>query len=67
LRLYGVVGHLDQRIPQVALRAGAYGYFMPVPWATVFDGDMDTVEDVLDVSDPESMQDAFEGWLEPGA
>jgi hypothetical protein len=39
LRLYGVVGHLDQVRPEVALRVGAYGYFLPVPWTSVFDGD----------------------------
>ena len=50
----------------MAVRAGAYGYFMSVPWATVFDGDADSVEDVLEVRDPELMQDPFEGWLEPG-
>jgi PRTRC genetic system protein A len=31
LRLYGVVGRLDQPRPRVALRAGAYGYFLPIP------------------------------------
>jgi hypothetical protein len=46
LRLYGVVGRLDQPRPQVALRAGAYGYFLPVPWTSVFDGDPDNVDDV---------------------
>jgi hypothetical protein len=46
LRLYGVVGRLDQVRPQVVLRAGAYGYFLPVPWTSVFDGDPDSVDDV---------------------
>ena len=46
LRLYGVVGRLDQPRPQVALRAGAYGYFLAVPWTSVFDGDPDSVDDV---------------------
>jgi len=45
-RLYGVVGRLDQERPQVALRAGAFGYFLPVPWTSVFDGDPDGVDDV---------------------
>jgi hypothetical protein len=38
LRLYGVVGRLGTDRPEVALRAGAYGHFLPVPWETVFDG-----------------------------
>jgi PRTRC genetic system protein A len=46
LRLYGVVGRLDQQRPEVALRAGAYGHFLPVPWASVFDGDPDSVDDI---------------------
>jgi hypothetical protein len=46
LRLYGIVGRLDRPRPQVALRAGAYGYFMSVPWTSVFDGDPDNVDDV---------------------
>ena len=67
LRLYGVVGRLDQSIPQVALRAGAYGYFLPVPWDAVFDGDCDSIQDVLSASDLGLAQEPFEGWLEPGA
>jgi PRTRC genetic system protein A len=67
LRLYGVVGRLDQSTPQVALRAGAYGYFLPVPWDAVFDGDSDSIQDVLDASDLGLAQEPFEGWLEPGA
>ena len=39
LCLYGVVGCLDCDRPQVALRVGAYGYYLPVPWETVFAGD----------------------------
>ena len=46
LRLYGVVGRLDEPRPQVNLRAGAYGYFLPVPWTSVFDGDPSSVEDL---------------------
>jgi hypothetical protein len=67
LRLYGVVGRLDQSTPQVALRAGAYGYFLPVPWDAVFDSDSDSIEDVLDVSALGLAQEPFQGWLEPGA
>jgi PRTRC genetic system protein A len=66
LRLYGVVGRLDQSTPQVALRAGAYGHFLPVPWDAVFDGDSDSIQDVLDASDLGLAQEPFDGWLEPG-
>jgi hypothetical protein len=38
LRLYGVVGRLGTERPEVALRAGAYGDFIAVPWETVFQG-----------------------------
>jgi PRTRC genetic system protein A len=67
LRLYGVVGRVDQPTPQVALRAGAYGYFLPVPWEAVFDGDSDSIEDVLDVTELGLAQEPFDRWLEPGA
>jgi len=46
LRLYGVLGRLDSDRPQVALRVGAYGYFMPVPWEAVFDGKRAVFRDV---------------------
>lgn len=36
--LYGVLGRLDQDQPEVALRLGVYGYFFPLPWGAVFDG-----------------------------
>lgn len=40
LCLYGVLGRLDADHPEVALRAGAYGHFLPVPWGSVFQGDL---------------------------
>ncbi len=46
LRLYGVVGKLDELRPAVNLRAGAYGHFMPVPWSAVFAGDECLVSDL---------------------
>lgn len=46
LRLYGVVGHLDAERPEVALRIGAYGHFLPVPWEMVFQGERDPFRDV---------------------
>ena len=38
LRLYGVLGRLDGVCPEVALRVGAYGHFLPLPWEAVFAG-----------------------------
>ena len=46
LCLYGAVGRLDDERPEVALRAGVYGHFLPVPWETVFEGDPAAVVDV---------------------
>lgn len=45
LRLYGVVGGVGTDRPEVALRAGAYGHFLPVPWETVFDGRIGPFDD----------------------
>jgi PRTRC genetic system protein A len=45
LRLYGVLGRLDTDRPQVALRVGAFGYFLPVPWETVFAGELGPFRD----------------------
>lgn len=36
LCLYGVIGRLDHLRPEVALRAGAYGHYLPLPWESVF-------------------------------
>lgn len=46
LRVYGVVGRLDELRPAVNLRAGAYGHFLPVEWSMVFAGDASLVNDV---------------------
>lgn len=46
LCLYGVIGCLDQERPEVALRVGAYGYFRPVPWDSVFMGENGSFRDV---------------------
>jgi PRTRC genetic system protein A len=45
LRLYGVIGSLNSNRPEIALRVGAYGHFLPVPWETVFDGKMGPFHD----------------------
>lgn len=47
LCLYGVVGRLDRERPEVALRVGAYGYFLPVAWESVFDGDKGGFRDMF--------------------
>ncbi len=39
LKIYGVVGHMDDAMPQMMLRVGAYGYFAGVDWSEVFDGE----------------------------
>ena len=44
--LYGVVGRLGSERPEVALRVGVYGYFLPVPWEAVFAGDRGPFRDV---------------------
>jgi PRTRC genetic system protein A len=44
--LYGVLGRLGGARPEVALRVGVYGYFLPVPWGAVFEGDPGPVRDV---------------------
>jgi PRTRC genetic system protein A len=44
--LYGVVGGLGSGRPEVALRVGVYGYFLPVPWEAIFAGDRGPFRDV---------------------
>jgi PRTRC genetic system protein A len=50
LRLYGVVGRLGSDLPEVSLRVGAYGHFLPIAWETVFEGDRGRFRDTH--SDP---------------
>ena len=45
LCVYGVLGRLDGDRPEAALRVGAYGYFLPVPWEAVFAGDRGAFRD----------------------
>ena len=45
LCLYGVLGRLDADRPEVALRVGAYGCFLPIPWESVFTGDRGAFHD----------------------
>lgn len=46
LALYGVVGRLDTAEPEVALRAGAFGHWLPLPWSRVFSGDPGAFRDL---------------------
>jgi len=46
-RVYGVVGRLDADEPEVALRVGVYGHFLPLPWETIFAGDSGSICDVV--------------------
>jgi PRTRC genetic system protein A len=57
LRLYGVLGRLDRMRPEVALRVGAYGHFLPVPWETVFAGDRGAFRDANFEPDTEGATD----------
>lgn len=45
MRVYGVLGRLGTDHPEVALRVGAYGHFMPLPWEAVFTGDRGAFRD----------------------
>jgi PRTRC genetic system protein A len=46
LGLYGVVGRVGGDRPEVVLRAGAYGHWLPVPWSAVFAGDPGAFRDI---------------------
>ena len=37
-RIYGVVGRLDDPLPELSLRVGVYGHFAPLDWPQAFDG-----------------------------
>src|SRR6266536_2842074 len=47
LRIYGVLGRLGTERAERALRVGAYGHFLSVPWEAVFDGDRSFFHDVI--------------------
>ena len=59
LRLYGVIGRLGAERPEVSLRVGAYGHFLPVPWETAFDGDRGLFRDVH--CEPTPDEDSVDG------
>ena len=64
LRVYGVIGKVDTDRPEVVLRVGAYGYFMPVICSEVFEGDHPGVLDVnADVFDDGLEQSLFQEVL----
>jgi|SRR6266496_1204719 len=62
LRLYGVVGRIEAERPEVTLRVGAYGHFLPVPWEAVFEGDRAVFRDVN--FDPTSDESEVDGLLD---
>lgn len=45
LRLYAVVGRLGTPRPEVALRVGFNGHWLPLPWEAVFDGERGSFRD----------------------
>lgn len=55
LCLYGVIGCLDGETPEVALRVGAYGSYLPVSWESVFTGEKRPYRDL--VGEPEEAED----------
>lgn len=55
-RIYGVIGNLNRR-PNVMMRIGVYGYFEPIQWSDVFDGEL---IDVIDCSYYGYEEDEFE-------
>ncbi len=63
LRVYGVVGRLHTTQPEVALRVGAYGHFLAVPWEGVFSGQRGAFRDVFfdPPVDGESLEDGGDG------
>ena len=46
LRLYAVVGRLDAELPEAALRLGAYGHFLSLPFGVVFAGEPTGIRDL---------------------
>ncbi len=38
-RLYAVIGRVDTNQPEIQLRVGVYGHWLPLPVTAVFDGD----------------------------
>lgn len=46
LRLYAVVGRLGTARPEVALRVGFNGHWLPLPWESVFVGERGSFRDV---------------------
>lgn len=46
LCLYGVLGRLSSGLPEVALRVGVYGYYLPLSWEAVFGGERGPFRDL---------------------
>jgi hypothetical protein len=59
LGLYAVVGRLDTDRPEVVLRAGCYGHFLPLPWEAVFEGERLPFRDMWTESQEEERRATF--------
>lgn len=60
LRLYAVVGRLGTPSPEVTLRVGFNGHWLPLTWETVFDGERGSFRDAqFDLPDETSVGDAY--------
>ena len=68
LRLYAVVGRLGTDRPEVALRAGFNGHWLPLPWEAVFAGNRGRFRDAqFDPADDAEADDAAHKPAAPGA
>lgn len=59
LRLYGVVGHLND-VPVVQIRVGVYGNFYGVAWDKVFSGSLIGVEDAIEMDIEKAIREELE-------
>ncbi len=57
LKVYGVVGDLYSQTPSLNLRVGVYGYWQPVLWSEIFDGQLTGVIDVNQFSENKGSND----------
>lgn len=53
LKIYGIIGELNEDKPAVYLRLGVYGYWQPVKWSDVFEGSLQGAIDVVVLEEKE--------------
>lgn len=53
-KVYGVVSDLDEDAPCVNLRLGVYGYYHPLRWGDVFEGELSGVVDVVELMEKDN-------------